>query len=195
VDPVPETKPKRADALRNREQILNAAAVVLGHQTDPSLLDIAKQAGVSRATIYRHFSDVAAVREALLDEVKELATELMQTQLTADTLALPFIDRMVSLVETALPIRTRYAEAMATEPTPDAGIIKPFAPVLEELIRQAQAKSEVRADLDPAIMSEAIIAMSFYVARKVYRDGVPIGDAMQVFEALLRGMAPSGRRV
>lgn len=184
----------RADALRNRELILNAAAVVLSRDADPTLLDIAKEAGVSRATIYRHFSDVAAVREALMDEVKELGKNLLQDHLGAleePSMALP--QWMVRLVRAGLPMRTRYSEAMANEPVPDAGILASFTPMVQALIKQGQAQSEIRPELDPKIMAEALIVTGFYAARRVYRDGLPIDEAMQVFETFVRGMETSPR--
>jgi AcrR family transcriptional regulator len=191
VTPVP---PKRADARRNRERLLDAAAAVLSRETDPTLLDIAEEAGVSRATAYRHFSDVAAVRAALADEVMDLARDLLSEHLTAgrdETVSFP--EWLVATTRAAMPIRTRYAEAMAKEPVPDAGLINTFTPMAQALVKQAQSRSEIRADLDPAIMAEGIITVALYTARRVYRDGLPIDDALQIFETFMRGMETSPR--
>ncbi|MEU8462337.1 helix-turn-helix domain-containing protein [Streptomyces sp. NPDC029003] len=60
----------RADAVRNRAQIL-AAAEQLFTERDPASVtmdQIAKAAGVGRATLYRRFPDPASVAAALLDE-------------------------------------------------------------------------------------------------------------------------------
>ncbi|MFD8980713.1 TetR/AcrR family transcriptional regulator [Streptomyces sp. NPDC059564] len=60
----------RADAVRNRAQIL-AAAEQLFTERDPSSVtmdQIAKAAGVGRATLYRRFPDPPSVAAALLDE-------------------------------------------------------------------------------------------------------------------------------
>lgn len=184
----------RADALRNRELILNAAAVVLARDAEPTLVAIAKEAGIARATVYRHFSDVASVREALLEEVSEVARDLLQQHVAASASAqTPFTQQMAGMVRTALPIRTRYSVAMAKEPVPDAGMVATFKPIMQALIKQAQSRSEVRAELDAGVMAEALIVMGFYVARRVYRDNVPIDEAMQVFETLMRGMETSPR--
>ncbi len=61
---------ERADAARNRERILAAAARLFAH-ADPvavTMGDIARAAGVGRATLYRRFPDTASVAVALLDE-------------------------------------------------------------------------------------------------------------------------------
>jgi len=60
----------RADAARNRERVL-AAAERLFSSVDPrqvTMEDIARAAGVGRATLYRRFATPAAVALALLDE-------------------------------------------------------------------------------------------------------------------------------
>ena len=67
----PDGAPReRADAARNRQRVL-AAAEQLFATTDPSSVtmgDIARAAGVGRATLYRRYPDPASVAVALLDE-------------------------------------------------------------------------------------------------------------------------------
>src|SRR3954462_9825482 len=63
-------KRRRADAERNIPSITNAALEALAGDPDVSMAEIARRAGVVRATIYMHFP----TREALLDAVMETAT-------------------------------------------------------------------------------------------------------------------------
>ncbi|MFH9724947.1 TetR/AcrR family transcriptional regulator [Streptomyces sp. NPDC017254] len=70
ADDQPVAPRRRADAERNRAQIL-AAAEQLFAQQDPRSVTmdrIAKAAGVGRATLYRSFPDPSSVAVALLDE-------------------------------------------------------------------------------------------------------------------------------
>jgi len=61
-----ETRTPRADATRNREQLLGAATrVFMSADTEPSMRAIAREAGVGIATLYRHFP----TRESLVDAV------------------------------------------------------------------------------------------------------------------------------
>jgi serine phosphatase RsbU (regulator of sigma subunit) len=60
-----ETGPRRADALRNRERILDAAERMLERSAAATLADIAAAAGVSRSTLHRRFADRAELLAAL----------------------------------------------------------------------------------------------------------------------------------
>ena len=60
-------KHRRADAERNTTAIVNAALQALAEDPDVSMAEIARRAGVVRATVYMHFP----TRESLLDAVME----------------------------------------------------------------------------------------------------------------------------
>lgn len=55
-------EPKRADAVKNREHILEIAHVAFAESGQTSLNEIAKRAGIGAGTLYRHFP----TREALI---------------------------------------------------------------------------------------------------------------------------------
>lgn len=61
---------ERADAVRNRELVLAAAADLFSRR-DPrevTMDEVARAAGVGRATLYRRYPDVRSIAVALLDE-------------------------------------------------------------------------------------------------------------------------------
>lgn len=78
-------KKLRADTLRTREHLLDVLGRLLEERgLDISLPDLAKEAGVATATVYRHFDDVHELREEFyLRTVTNLVTEFRETLETA----------------------------------------------------------------------------------------------------------------
>jgi AcrR family transcriptional regulator len=68
-------RPKRADARRNYDKVLEAAREAFAEGGEStSLEEIARRAGVGIGTLYRHFPSRQALLEALyLDEVEEVS--------------------------------------------------------------------------------------------------------------------------
>jgi AcrR family transcriptional regulator len=82
---------RRADAERSVAAILDAGLEALASDPDTSMSEVARRAGVVRATIYVHFP----TRTALLDAVMEHA-----------------VDQVVDAMKRAEPARGRPAEAL-----------------------------------------------------------------------------------
>lgn len=66
ISNVPQASAKRADARRNIEAILDAAAMCLSRDADASIAEIAEAAGVGRVTLYGHFPSRAALIDAVV---------------------------------------------------------------------------------------------------------------------------------
>ncbi len=86
TEPVSPTKPNdvsRADALRNRERILDAAERLLERSPSATLADIAAAAGVARSTLHRRFASrgdlIAAVRERPQDTDSQRVADSLPT--------------------------------------------------------------------------------------------------------------------
>jgi AcrR family transcriptional regulator len=69
----------RIDALRNAERILDATAETIAAEPGATLEQIARAAGVSRATLYAHFGD----RDGLLDALTERSVAEMAAAIAA----------------------------------------------------------------------------------------------------------------
>jgi serine phosphatase RsbU (regulator of sigma subunit) len=70
-----QTDLRRADALRNRERILDAAERMLERSPSATLADIAAAAGVARSTLHRRFPNRDALLAALQDRPQEAGLE------------------------------------------------------------------------------------------------------------------------
>jgi AcrR family transcriptional regulator len=78
----PVAIPKRADALRNRERVVAAAAAVFAERgIEASVPEVAARAGVGKATVYRSFPTkehlIAAVVLDRMDDFERRARELL----------------------------------------------------------------------------------------------------------------------
>src|SRR5579862_9481601 len=80
----PSARKPRADALRNRDRILEVAKQAFTRDgADSSLDEIAKQTGVGPGTLYRHFPTRGELLEAVFrTELEKLAASGQQLALT-----------------------------------------------------------------------------------------------------------------
>ncbi|WP_431962974.1 TetR/AcrR family transcriptional regulator [Nocardia sp. bgisy134] len=134
VTPKAEQEPVlRADAARNRARVLQVASEQLAAGDDSLQLNvIARLAGVGVGTVYRHFPNRHALREALLAErFQELVGEAQAA--AADEDALVGLHRLL-----------RFALERALD---DAG----FAAVLESANDAETRTSAMKAELDSAV--------------------------------------------
>jgi AcrR family transcriptional regulator len=104
---------ERADAARNRARVLAAAKSLFtsGDARSVTMDDIARAAGVGRATLYRRYPDTTSIAQALLDEhERTLQQRLMSGRPPLGPGAPPaerlaaFYSAMVDLLEQHLPL-------------------------------------------------------------------------------------------
>lgn len=152
----PHPRPRRADALRNVETILDAAARLLSQRPDASMDDIAKAAGTSRKTVYAHFPS----RDALLSALIEQATHRVITALdAADLQTGPADQALVRFLETGWqsldtdPFLLHLATP-AVSPEEDRAR---HAPILDRL-QQVITRGLHEGDIDPALPTNWILA-------------------------------------
>jgi AcrR family transcriptional regulator len=95
-----------AGMQRTRSAILDAAARVLGRRADAAIAEIADEAGVGRATLYRHFP----TRESLLRGVAEAGmAELVEAFAAANLDELPADRAITRIIAVYLRNGAKYA--------------------------------------------------------------------------------------
>jgi AcrR family transcriptional regulator len=93
-------RPQRADALRNRARVLEAAESVFAAEGISAPVDlIAEKAGVGVGTLYRHFPTKEKLFEAILiDRIAEIAADA-RTRVDAEDPGAAFFGFLAHLVE------------------------------------------------------------------------------------------------
>lgn len=185
-----EKKP-RADALRNRERILEEAKKAFtARGGDISLEDVARQAGVGAGTLYRHF----ATREALLGsvyraEVERLAEE--ERRLTRELAPLEalrawmllFVDYIETKKIIAPALNSIVGEA-TTELFESSGMLIKSA--IQTLVSRAVESGDIRADLEPLDLLRALVGVSNVASAPDWQQ-----SAKRLVDILLLGSKPA----
>ncbi len=147
----PCPRPLRADAKRNRQQLMDAARAAFTERgAEASLEDIARRAQVGVGTLYRHFPTRQALLEAVyVDEVEALCTS---AEGSADAepwdAMVAWFDRFVDYVAT----KKALVDEMMASVGKDAPVFRACHDAIfaagEPLVARAQADGTVRADVE-----------------------------------------------
>jgi len=155
----------RADGVRNRERVLEAAkAVFSAGGSDASLEAVAKRAGVGIGTLYRHFPTREALFEAVyrreVDQLSELAEQLKGAPEPVDALR-RWLKANVELVATKKGMISALALAVQASSELYAYSFDRLTKAIATLLNRAVAAGEIRADIGPEDLLRALIGMCY----------------------------------
>ena len=155
----------RADAIRNRERVLEAAKAVFSQGGPKAGLEaVARQAGVGIGTLYRHFPTREALYEAVYRHEVEQLVELAR-HLEAETPPVEAVRRWLQDGVEFMATKKGMAAAlaMAAQGSPDlvAYSLDRLTRAVGELLQRAAAAGEVRADIDPEDLLRALVGMCY----------------------------------
>ena len=172
-------KRRRADAERSVVAILNAALDALASDPDSSMSEIARRAGVVRATIYVHFP----TRESLLDAVMEHAVADVAEAMRA---AEPQRGEPVEALERVLRATWRELArfhallALNTARLSAEELHRRHVPMLDQLeplIKRGQKQGIFRRDLPVAWHLAVIRAIVHTASREIQGGRIPESKA------------------
>jgi AcrR family transcriptional regulator len=155
----PRARRRRADAQRSIDAIVGAARAMLVERPDASVEEIAEAAGVSRQTVYAHFSSREVLIAAVInDERASRLAALVDARL--DRVA-P-VDAVRGFLDISWQLVDRFPllldPALARTPDPDGeDPHRPVAVVLERIIRRGQRSG----DFDPTVPAGWLAAATF----------------------------------
>jgi AcrR family transcriptional regulator len=166
--------PRRQDAQRNREVILEVARELFAESADFPMSEVARRAEVGKATLYRNFADrgdlAAAVFADEIDQFERLAAEHTEdpgvffvllrdvVKRMARSYALADLARQDASVGPALAgARQRFAELMkhALRDAKTAGLLRPDLTIDDVLLITCMVRGALHGLDDPAARATA----------------------------------------
>ncbi|GLY91752.1 TetR/AcrR family transcriptional regulator [Actinoallomurus iriomotensis] len=186
-------RPLRADAQRNRDRLLDAAARAFSQAggAEVTLDAIAKDAGVGIGTLYRHFP----TREALVEATyrKELARlcdatgELLES-LPPDEALRTWMDRFVDYMTTKRGMADALRAVIASGGNPFSESKARLTEAVTTLTRAGVAAGRVRPDVDAADLVASLGGVSLMAAEPTQRE-----QAGRILDLLMDGLRYGAR--
>jgi AcrR family transcriptional regulator len=187
----PASPRKRADARRNEQTLLEAAAdVFVASGVEAPVRDIAAKAGVGMGTIYRHFPTradlIIAVYRHQVEACAEAGPALLASGRTPHAALTQWIDLFVDFLITKHGLAGAMQSDNAGFKTLHAYFLDRLVPVCAQLIDAAVAAGEIRSDVDAFGLLYGVGNLCAGV------DGDSRYDARRMVELLIAGLRQSG---
>jgi len=159
------TRKPRADAVRNRERVLEAAkAVFSAGGAEASLEAVARAAGVGIGTLYRHFPTREALFEAVyrreVQQLADLAEQLKQEAKPIDALR-QWMRSIVKFVATKKGMSAALTLAVDKNSKLFSSSADRLARTVGGLLDRAIAAGEIRDDISPEDLLRAVVGMCY----------------------------------
>lgn len=167
-----QAQAKRSDAERNREQILKAArAAFADAKADVSMAEIARQAGVGSATLYRNFANRRELLEALYVGEIDAVCEAAKT-IEANTPGAA-LDAWLRRFYAYFTSKQLVASELLARSGPDAPVFGAgYARVIsagQPLVDAARKSGEVQGDLSIEQILDMLVAIAKIPGDAAYR--------------------------
>jgi len=165
VLPVKPARKPRADSVRNRERVLEAAkAVFAAGGPGGSLEAVARQAGVGVGTLYRHFPNRQALFEAVyrheVEQLVELA-ERLRTDLPPLEALRRWMHANVEFVATKKGMSAALAIAVHASSDLSAYSMDRLSRALDTLLRRAVEAGVIRDDIGTEDILRTIVGLCY----------------------------------
>lgn len=188
---VPTSPRRRADAVRSREAVLAACLALLDRGEDPSLGQVAAEAGVTRQTIYAHFgSRDALLRAAVRVLSEEVAAGLATTEPRTGDLGAA-VDRWCATVWRILAGRPALLNPALAAVGAGEDVLDAHETVITELqvlARRARRERGLPRQLTTDWLIRAVLALGHAAGEEVGAGRMTRAAAGVAFRAGVRGV-------
>ncbi|WP_088225116.1 TetR/AcrR family transcriptional regulator [Desulfosporosinus sp. FKB] len=157
------SKPLRADAKQNREQILKAAQKIFAEKgLSIPISEIANQAGVGIGTIYRHFPTKEALFEAVNISYKQRLTSEAKSLMNHVDPGKAFFDLFSRVLDEGFTNRAwkdAFKSGALISETANSDVLQDFQSAIANLLTRAQQAKAVREDIDVQDLSTLLFSL------------------------------------
>ncbi|UQA96446.1 TetR/AcrR family transcriptional regulator [Streptomyces halobius] len=172
----------------DRERVLKEAAALLTRRATTSMDEIARAAGISRATLHRHFAGRDALIRAVEDLGIEQFTQAMDTARLDDGDAADALRRLIAEAE---PVAGVLAFLFTENQLFEGGEVNAGWARLDDrlaaLFRRGQEQGDFRIDLSASWLTEAFYGLLGAGAWAVHEGRVARNDLNHSIAELLLG--------
>ncbi len=189
-DSIPQPRKPRADALRNRDLIVQVAkAAFTEHGAGASLDDIAKGSGVGSGTLYRHFPTREALLEAVyraeVDKLAEAAEEFGRELPPLEALQ-AWLRLFIEYLATKKIIAAALHNLVGAPSNMFDESLSKVHSAVKSIFERAVEAGEIREDVNPVDVLRAIVGVTFFGPSDNWRDG-----AFRLMDILIQGSRPN----
>lgn len=185
---MPEGKKPRADAMRNRQRVLDAAEEVFARKGPGASTDeVARAAGVGVGTVFRHFPAKDDLLRAILDKRLEQMVEHAGNLAESGDASTALFAFFADMVEQAAAKKSIVDLLSAS--IPDASAKKPLVDLereVDRLLDRAKGAGAVRRDVGSA----EIMALLEGVCRGVVEAGWDNELRTRTLDIIFAGLRP-----
>jgi len=184
--PKPKRKP-RADGLRNRERVLQAAKAVFAEGGPAGSLEgVAHRAGVGVGTLYRHFPTRQALFEAVYRREVEQLAELAE-QLGTDLPPLEALRRWMHANVEFVATKKGMSAALAVAAHNSSGLtaysMDRLGRALEILLRRAANAGAIRGDISAEDILRTVVGLCYTHDKPGWQ-----GNVLRLLDVFVDGM-------
>lgn len=178
----------RADAIHNRDAIVDAALMFLNTNPRASLAEIAKAAGVGRVTLYGHF----ASRDELLQAVIKRTMDRVDAQLSAIDLGGRPWESLEALIRSSWRIIAQFSGLLGVADELPPNMIRDyhFQPMMrvQALLLRGRSEGVFRTDHTIEWQTACFYAILHGAAVEIRAGRLTESDAPQIVPETLRAL-------
>lgn len=184
---------RRADAARNIERILESAVHVFALDPVAGMNEVAAQAGLGRATVYRHFPSREDLMAALKAHARQEAVAVVESCRLDEGSSLECIESIVRAV-IELGDRYRFISGWRAESAEQQEVGERISAALRATVERGQRRGEITRSVPSGWAALAIRSLMLTAIEQLSEGALSDREAERlVTRMVLQGLAPARR--